>query len=190
MNRHKKNFSSNRKKAQAGMALVETMIALLVLLIVAVGVMSLAAISLATTENQGHLQARAAEYAQDKMEQLLALTFCDSQTDTTVFPAVVTATGPGLAGCTNLSAAIPTASTGGSLSITAPVAGYVDYVDNSGNPVASTANWQYIRVWQISVPAGSTGLKQISIKCQARAGVGKMALPPNATIVSLKSYPF
>jgi len=124
------------------------------------------------------------------MEQLLALTFCDSQTDTTVFPALVTATGPGLAGCTNLNAAIPTASTGGSLSITAPVAGYVDYVDNSGNPVASTASWQYIRVWQISVPAGSTGLKQISVKCQARAGVGKMALPPNATIVSLKSYPF
>lgn len=189
MNRHRKNFSSSRRKTQAGMALVETMIALLVLLIVAVGVMSLGAISLATTENQGHLQARAAEYAQDKMEQLLALTFCDGQTDTTVFPAA-TSGGQGLAGCTNLGAAIPTPSTGGTLSITAPVTGYVDYVDNSGNPVASTANWQYIRVWQITVPAGSTALKQISIRCQARAGVGKLALPPNATVVSLKSYPF
>lgn len=174
------------------MALVETMIALAVLLIVAVGVMSLGAIALATTENQGHLQARAAEYAQDKMEQLLALTFCDGQTDTTVFPAATTG-GQGLAGCTNLTAAVPTASIGGSLNIAAPAAGYVDYVDNNGNPVASTQNWQYIRVWQISLPPGSTatsGLKQISVKCQVRAGVGKLALPPNATVVSIKSFPF
>jgi|SRR5438128_929415 len=189
MKSQNKKMFRNRKKAQAGMALVETVIALAVLLIVAVGVMSLAAISLATTENQGHLQARAAEYAQDKMEQLLALTFCDGQSDTTVFPAASSG-GQGLAGCTNLSNPVPTASAGGSLSTSAPATGYVDYVDNSGNPVASTQNWQYIRVWQISVPAGSSGLKQISVKCKARGGVGKVGIPPNATVVSLKSYPF
>ena len=103
----KKSIARKGRK-QAGMALIETVIALGVLLAVAVGVMTLAAISMTTTENQGHLQARTAEYAQDKMEQLLALTFCDFQTDTTVFPAVVNATGTGLAGCTNLSNNPPT----------------------------------------------------------------------------------
>lgn len=177
------------RKSQSGIALIETMIALAVLLIVAVGVMSLAAISMSTTENQGHLQARTAEYAQDKMEQLLALTFCDGQTDTTVFPAAPTG-GTGLGDCTNKSSATPTPSAGGGLNVNAPVAGYVDYVDGNGNPVASSANWQYIRIWQISVPAGTTLLKQVSVKCQVRNGVGPQALPPNATVVSLKSYPF
>jgi len=185
----KKSIAMKRRK-QAGMALIETVIALGVLLAVAVGVMTLAAMSMTTTENQGHLQARTAEYAQDKMEQLLALTFCDSQTDTTVFPAVVNGTGTGLAGCTNLSNNPPTPSTGGGVNVNAPVANYVDYVDGNGNPVAASAGWQYIRVWQISVPAGTTGIKQISVKCQVRNGVGPQVLPPNATVVSLKSSPF
>ncbi len=39
------------------------------------------------SENRGHLAARTAEYAQDKMEQLLVLSFADDTTDTRVFPA-------------------------------------------------------------------------------------------------------
>jgi type II secretory pathway pseudopilin PulG len=184
----KKSIAMKRRK-QAGMALIETVIALGVLLAVAVGVMTLAAMSMTTTENQGHLQARTAEYAQDKMEQLLALTFCDGTTDTTVFPATPTG-GTGLGDCTNKANNPPTPSTGGRVDVNAPVAGYVDYVDGNGNPVAASAGWQYIRVWQISVPAGTTGLKQISVKCQVRNGVGPQVLPPNATVVSLKSSPF
>src|SRR6266852_7890837 len=84
------------RKSQAGMSLVETMIALGLLLVIAAGVLSLGGIALATTENQGHLASRTAEYAQDKMEQLLALRYIDIQTDTTVFPSVITG-GTGLA---------------------------------------------------------------------------------------------
>lgn len=175
-------------KSQNGIALLETVIALAVLLVVAVGVMSLAGIAISATENQGHLQARTAEYAQDKMEQLLALTFCDGQTDTTVFPAATNG-GTGLASC-NGTWPNQTPATGGSLSITAPAAGYVDYVDGNGNPVASSANWQYIRVWQITTPAGTNLMKQIAVKCQVRNAVGARTLAPNATVVSLKSYPF
>jgi len=185
----KKKTTDVKRKSEAGMALVETVIALGVLLAVAVGVMTLAAMSMTTTENQGHLQARTAEYAQDKMEQLLALTFCDGQTDTTVFPAATTG-GTGLGDCTNKASSAPTPSTGGGVDVNNPVQGYVDYVDGNGNPVAASAGWQYIRVWQISVPAGTTLIKQVSVKCQVRAGVGPQALPPNATVVSLKSYPF
>src|SRR6516165_6339390 len=87
--------SMNKKRfckacnSQAGLTLLEMMIALTVLLIVSVGVMGLGALAMITTENQGHLVARTAEYAQDKMEQLLALPYPDNSTDTTVFPSVV-----------------------------------------------------------------------------------------------------
>lgn len=182
-------------KSQSGMSLLETMIALAILLIVAAGVMSIATIATSTTETQGHLASRTTEYAQDKMEQLLALAFCDgppntTATDTTVFPAVVDASGTGLAGCTNLSGNPPTASAGGSLDPANPVTGYVDYLDASGNLVASTASWEYIRVWQISVPSGSSGLKQISVLAQAHYAIGKDGQVPTSTVVALKTFPF
>jgi len=187
-----KRYLSRSRKSQAGLTVMETMIALAMLLIVAGGVMGLAAVAVSTTETQGHLAARTAEYSQDKMEQLLALHFCDGVpgTDTTVFPAVVTATGTGLAGCTNLTAAVPTATAGGGLSTTAPTAGYVDYLDASGNLVASTGQWEYVRVWQISVPAGSVGLKQITVLTKAKRSVGGSAVVPQSTVVALKTYPF
>lgn len=189
-------------KAQRGMTLVETMVALAMLLTVATGVLALASVAVTTTENQGHLAARTAEYAQDKMEQLMSLAFCDGGTtgvlgtDTTVFPAVVGA-GTGLAGCTS-SSPIPTALTGGSLSTSAPATGYVDYLDATGNLVTATAvgngaTWEYIRVWQISIPSGATttsGLKQISVKAQVRTGVGQIGVLPQSTVVAMKSYPF
>ncbi|HEY6972130.1 MAG TPA: hypothetical protein VJA94_23160, partial [Candidatus Angelobacter sp.] len=77
----------NRKQhSEAGMTLMETVVALAMLLVVTLGVMNVAAIAVMTTENQGHLAARTAEYAQDKMEQLLALHYGDSTSDTTVIP--------------------------------------------------------------------------------------------------------
>jgi len=191
MKLQRKILLSRSRKPQAGLTVMETMIALAMLLIVAAGVMGLAAVAVSTTETQGHLAARTAEYAQDKMEQLLALKFCDGVpgTDTTVFPAVVSATGTGLAGCTNLTAAIPTATAGGSLSTTAPTAGYVDYLDASGNRATAAGQWEYVRVWQITVPAGSTGLKQITVLTQANHSVGNLAAP-QSTVVALKTFPF
>jgi len=187
--------SSHIWKSQSGMSLLETLIALAILLIVAAGVIGIATIATSTTETQGHLASRTTEYAQDKMEQLLALAFCDgppntTATDTTVFPAVVNASGTGLAGCTNLSANPPTASAGGSIDPTNPVSGYVDYLDVSGNLVSSTASWEYIRVWQISVPSGSSGLKQISVLAQAHYAIGKDGQVPQSTVVALKTFPF
>jgi len=171
-------MGNSKTKAQAGMTLLETMVALALLLVVAAGIMSLAGVAMSTTENQGHLASRTAEYAQDKMEQLLALNYLDVCTDTTVFPAVVNCgVGQGL-------------SVGGGLNPTAPVAGYSDYVDTSGNPVAAGANWQYVRVWQITTPPGTTNLKQISILTQVRTGVGQPSLLPRTTVVCLKSNPF
>ncbi len=189
--------SAAKRRFESGMSLLETLVALTVLVIVAVGVMSVATIAVETTENQGHLQSRVTEYAQDKMEQLIALGYGDgdppatSGTDTTVFPAcsvnttIPCTTGTGLA-------------VGGSSDPTAPVAtpgnGYVDYLDSSGNTSSLTQNWFYIRVWQIDKPAGTTNLKRITVTAQVRstvggAGSGAGALP-TSTMVSLKTFPF
>lgn len=170
-------FCSGRKKSQSGISLVETMIALCLLLIAAAGIMTMAAVAMSTTENQGHLAARTAEYAQDKMEQLLALQYPDNSTDTTVFPAVVSlGVGTGL-------------TPGGGLNPNAPVVGYSDYVDKSGNPVGAGANWQYVRVWQITENA-ALKLKTISVLTQVRYGVGQTGILPKSTLTCLKSSPF
>ena len=175
--------------SQTGLTLLETMIAVAVLLIVTAGIMSMALVATSTTENQGHLAARATEYAQDKMEQLISLAYGDgdppatSGTDTTVFPANNTG-GTGLA-------------IGGSSDPNAPAAGYVDYLDKSGNPLsvaggAAPATWYYIRVWQISTPAGTTNLKQITVSAKVRSGVGSTGTGalPQSTVTSLKTSPF
>jgi prepilin-type N-terminal cleavage/methylation domain-containing protein len=195
---HRRNSGLPRKRRpQAGMTLLETMIALAILLVIAIGVMVLAVVAVSTTETQGHLAARTAEYAQDKMEQLMALKFCDNVTDTAVFPAAAdgTANATGLAGCNNPGNTPPqpppTPLTGGGSDPSNPVAGYVDYLDASGNLVASTANWEYVRVWQISVPANMPATKQITVVSRARRAVGQEGLVlPQTTVVALKTFPF
>lgn len=165
-----------RKNPQAGISLIETMIALALLLIAAAGIMTMATVAMSTTETQGHLAARTAEYAQDKMEQLLALQYPDKGTDTTVFPSAITGAGTGL---------VP----GGGLNPNAPVAGYSDYVDKSGNPVPAGGNWQYVRVWQITENL-PLQLKTITVLTQVRYSVGQAGVLPSSTVSCLKSFPF
>lgn len=179
---------------EAGLSLLEMIMALGILLVVAVGVMSLGAVALSTTENQGHLVARTAEYAQDKMEQLLALKFCDATSNTTVLPAT-SAGGTGLAGC---AAPLNNNGTGagGNSNPSAPSAGYVDYLDNSGNllPVGSgggaPAGWKYLRVWQISSANATNTVKQITVTVKVSSALGGNGLIPQSTITALKAYPF
>src|SRR5690349_19280867 len=76
-----------RKRAdiQGGVTILETLIALSVLLVVSVGILAMGMVAMTTTENQGHRAARTAEYAQDKAEQLLSLAYSNPSSDTTVF---------------------------------------------------------------------------------------------------------
>src|SRR4051812_13776790 len=77
-----------RRTSQSGLGMLEMMISLTILLVALIGIMSLVSLAMTTTEDQGHLMARCTEYAQDKLEQLNSLAYGDSQTDTTVFPAL------------------------------------------------------------------------------------------------------
>ncbi len=169
---------SPRASREAGLSLLEVVVALGIMLVLALGVLPLGVIAISTTENQGHLVARATEYSQDKMEQLLALAYMDATTDTRVFPSVNIG-GTGLA-------------VGGSSDPGAPVDGYADYLDATGNilPSAGTipANWYYKRVWQISSPFAN--MKQITVTTIVARGIGRSGRTPQATISALKTYPF
>lgn len=164
-------------RSDAGLSIVETVVSTALLLVVMAGVFSLATVAMTTTENQGHLAARTTEYAQDKMEQLLALAFGDTTSDTRLFPA------PG-AGGTGLDV-------GGSVNTNAPVGGYVDYLDQSGNlfapAVTPPAGWFYKRCWQVTSPTAT--LKQITVTVIVAWGFGKAA-PAQSTVVALKTSPF
>jgi hypothetical protein len=182
-----------RVAREDGTTLIEVIIASAILVTLMAGLMSLAGLAIATTENQGHLAARTTEYAQDKMEQLVALAYGDTTSDTTVFPAS-NAGGTGLA-------------VGGSPNPSSPVTKYVDYLDQSGNlcgsasalaatppcaaPVATTppTNWFYQRVWSVSAPTGTTNLKQITVTATIARGFGGGG-KATSTLAVLKTSPF
>ena len=170
------------------MTLLETVVALGILLVIGSGLVAVAAVGILSTENQGHLSARAAEYAQDKCEQLVSLSYSDVVSDTTQFPACAPPT------CTNGTGL----AVGGSSDPSNPVAGYVDYLDITGNPMALGAGgaapngWYYIRAWQISTPAGCSNLKQLTVTARAAYNVGgnNSGTVTQATVSSLKTSPY
>ncbi len=176
----KEQARHSRWLSQRGLSLLETVIALALLSVTAVGIMSIAAVAVATTEGQGHLAARAAEYAQDKMEQLISLSYGDPSTDTTTFPEGTSGSGLTI---------------GGSSDAANPVSTYVDYLDVSGNQLTvsgntAPSNWYYVRAWQIDAPSGTSNLKRITVTAQARYPAGGRGMAPKATLVTLKSSPF
>jgi hypothetical protein len=177
-----------RTRDERGTTILEVVVASAILVTLMAGLMSLAGLAISTTENQGHLAARTTEYAQDKMEQLLALAYGDEVSDTRSFPAAG-------AGGTGLKV-------GGSANPDAPVALYVDYLDQRGNlcgspsadclaPSGTTApaNWFYKRSWAIALPAGTTHLKQITVTATIARGFGG-AGKASSTLTVLKTEPF
>ncbi len=186
---------NGRAAGQSGFSLVETMVALCLLLVVAAGVMPLAMLTFRISENHGHLMARATEYSEDKLEQLMSLAYGDVVTDTRVFPAITTG-GTGL-------------TPGGSVDTAAPAAGYVDYLSIEGAllPVvngAAPAAWYYQRVWRVeelgaadtarcpvSASAAQKCLKRITVTATVRrAAQGGNGIVPRSTVTALKTYPF
>jgi len=186
-----------RLNSERGTTLIETMIAVGMLLVVMAGLLGMASLATQYTENHGHLEARTTEYAQDKMEQLLSIPYGD-QTSNTVLDAThlttQTAGGSGLG-----PAALAVNGTAGGINTAAPTNLYVDWLANDGTPLgggtAAPANWFYERVWQITCVSGpcnsspTTGIKQITVVATVRSSIGR-ALIPKSTIVALKASNF
>ena len=186
---------TTRLLREDGTTLIEVIVASAILVTLMAGLMGLLGMSISTTENQGHLAARTTEYAQDKMEQLLTMSFGDAISDSTVpltSGGQMQTTGTGL-------------SVGGSYDPAAPVTKYVDYLDQSGNlcgsasalaatppcaaPVGTTppTNWFYQRVWKVE--SVSATLKQITVTATIARGFGGGNKAVSVLTV-LKSSPF
>jgi hypothetical protein len=163
-------------RLERGAALIETLVAAGILIVVVVGILPIFMMAIQTTYSQGDVATRVTEYGQDKMEQLLSLNkdnimsdgFNDGTTDTTVFPAAVngldgttscTGTSPNICG---LGGTMAASSTAGSIPPAAPVSYFVDYLDSNGNLLPSSTGAYYTRQWSVSTD--STGnLKTITV---------------------------
>jgi prepilin-type N-terminal cleavage/methylation domain-containing protein len=168
-----------RRSGESGFSLLETMVGLTLLAILAASVLPLALVATTTSENTGHLSSRSAEYAQDKLEQLQALAYSDSTSDTRQFPAPELG-GSGL-------------TIGGSVNPTAPTALYADYLDSEGALIPSPngappPGWYYQRLWQVTQVRPN--LKQITVMATVRNSIGFSTITPRATLTALKTSPF
>jgi hypothetical protein len=114
------------------------------------------------------------------MEQLMALAFGDSVSDTREFPAADTG-GSGL-------------TLGGSSDPAAPVDLYVDYLDVNGDlrdspgGGAPPPDWFYARAWEVE--AVTATLKRITVTTVVRNQLNAIGRPPRTTLVGLKTSPF
>jgi Tfp pilus assembly protein PilW len=192
-----KRCQENRPRSERGSTLIETMVAIAILLIVVVGLLPVFAIGIQTTNQQGDMATRTTEYAQDKMEQLLTLNainltsdgFNDGTTDTTVFPSVTDGstgcTGSGATTC-GLGGTMAASSTVGSVPPAAAVKYFADYLDLNGNLLTSSTGAYYTRQWKVTTDSTAT-LKTITIVATAVQGAGVKGLAPSSTLVSVKS---
>jgi len=162
-----------RKKIsdESGLTLVETLIALLILM---VGLLSLAqvlAFTMAVSKTHGHDSVKATAAAHDKMEELTNLLFNDTTTNLTV-NTPYTSNGVGL-------------TAGGSIPPANPVAGYVDYLDTEGVRTAS-GNMAYTRQWQIIDDGTVTDLKRIIVTVTSNKSF-QVGTAPSTTVVTEKT---
>ncbi len=171
--------STQSLKTQAGVTIIETVVAAAVLLIVTIGLLSLFTLTTGSASGQGEDATRTTEYAQDKMEQLMTLTFNDGATDTTKFPAAST-------GGTGLGGTMANSATVGGVTYGSPATNYVDYLDQTGNLLTSSTGAFYTRQWMIQTSSNGR-LKTITVTAWANYRQGNGQPLPSTTVVCIKS---
>ena len=136
------------RSSERGVTLVETMIAVLVAFVVMASLGAVIFSAMVANKDQGTEVTRMTALAQEKVEQLSRLTYADTSTNTTLITDTGWSIGLTANSATDLTqlSACPTGSN----------VGYVDFLDNTGQPLAGACStelataWGYQRRWQIT----------------------------------------
>ena len=180
-------MSANRNKFQRkffvrsgerGSSIIETMVAALVLLLGIVPLMGVFGVAVSRNSGYADIGTKTEFYAQDKVEQLMALSYFDSASNTTVYPTAV-------AGGTGLGGTLAGNATVGSVNPAAPVAGYVDYLTFQGVLQTTAAGAMYRRQWSISTDA-TGNLKTVTVLVTVLQWA-QQGLAPSTTLVCMKT---
>jgi prepilin-type N-terminal cleavage/methylation domain-containing protein len=171
-----------RLRLKDGFSLIEVMVAMAIMLVSLGALFGMFTVAVGHNANQGEAGTRTTEYAQDKMEQLLALDFNDATWDTSKYPVPVNFGGTGLGGTMAANTTV------GSVVPGTTVAKYFDYMTVDGNlqkAPTSPGTAFYIRQWSITTDS-TARLKIITVRVAALKSLGPGA-PPSTVIVCYKS---
>jgi prepilin-type N-terminal cleavage/methylation domain-containing protein len=172
------------RHSERGFTMLEMLIATAIFFIGITGLMALATVAIAKTSGHGDQGTKTVEFAEDKMEQILALSYSsvqgiDTTTDLTQssINSLTQSTSVGLT-------ANP------SCVFTTPSTCYVDYVSFAGVASNSPANAAYMREWRI-VDDSLGYSKSITVYVVALSGADYSAaralLSPSATLVAVRT---
>jgi hypothetical protein len=156
-------------QGEDGSMLVETLIAILILLIGMLAMAQVSVFSVMSSKSYGRDSSKTTAFAHSKIDELQSLKFTDTTTDIShayPFPT----TGFGL-------------TAGGSIPPTNPVDKYVDYVDSSGVRTTSGSAW-FTRQWQILDDAAD--VKRIIVTVSSTRSY-RNGIPPSTTLVTFKT---
>jgi type II secretory pathway pseudopilin PulG len=170
-----------------GVTLIETMIAILVSFVVMSSLGAVVFSTMVANKNQGTEMTRLTGLAQEKTEQLLRLGYADNSTNTTLISDSGWAIGLTANSATSLAQLTECPAAG------SPNAGYVDFLDNNGQPLGGECaqvflnGFGYQRRWKVTSVAGVTGLKQITVVVYALNAVRAGGATPSVSLTTLKS---
>ena len=152
-----------KRHNDSGLTLIETMIAMLILMVALVSLAQIFGVAMALNKNHGRDASKTTTFAHDKMEELNNLLFSptamDTTTDLTVNPPYPAVANHGL-------------TVGGSIAPTAVVANYVDYLDQNGARTTVVADRAFTRQWQIQTVNATLLLFSVSVTSNRSFNIG------------------
>lgn len=156
--------SSRGRNRERGTTILEVVVAAAILLVVAVGVLSLFALSAGVNASQGDIATHCTEHTADFLDSLMTLAFNDA---------------------TYLGGNMAANTTVGGVTSGSPVSGYVQYLDVTGAPAtASTA--YYVRQWQVRTNS-SGNLKTMTVVTRANSNASGRGVAPSSSLVAVKA---
>ena len=160
---------------KGGFSLIETMIAMFIMVFALISLAQLMALAIVVNKNQGRDATKATGFAHDKMEELTGLAFTDTLSNLTKDPGAngqYPQTGLGLTASVNT---LPPA---------APAANYSDTLDQFGSRTTIPGSVAFTRQWQITNV--NTTLKQITVAVTSnksfRSGNGALPVTVSVTL--------